>query len=293
MRDRAPRSAIAGISRQISSFSPRRRFRREAPAPRVHRRHLRSEIGAAGPCRSPCRRRRRRRCREPVDLLLGRDAAGGGRRRAVVASRTASIASRSMPCISPSTSTLVKRNSPKNGSSARTASTGVIGRRVRQPSIDDLSAARVDGGDQAVRRRRARASARANSRSGRAVAEERRSDDHLSARRRRAAPPRARRCARRRRRGRAAGRRSTRPARGCRRRSSPRRDRSAGPSESARTADPAVDVVGRDREPLALDELDDAAALKIDGRNQHEVRAVTGHARARADTPSARRRRAR
>ncbi len=53
----------------------------------------------------------------------------------VVAFRTAAIASRSIPCMSPSTSTLVKRNSPTNGSSDRMASTGVIVSRVLQPSI--------------------------------------------------------------------------------------------------------------------------------------------------------------
>src|SRR4051812_29757002 len=53
----------------------------------------------------------------------------------VVARRTRSIASRSSPCISPSTSTLVNRNSPKYCSSSRTASTGVIGSCVRHPSI--------------------------------------------------------------------------------------------------------------------------------------------------------------
>ena len=40
--------------------------------------------------------------------------------------------------------------------------------------------------------------------------------------------------------------------------------------EGRELLDPAVDVVGRDRQPLALLELDDTATHEIDRRNQHE-----------------------
>ena len=42
--------------------------------------------------------------------------------------------------------------------------------------------------------------------------------------------------------------------------------------------DPRIDVVGLDREPLALHELDDLAALEIDGGNQHSAHAGIGDA---------------
>ena len=54
-------------------------------------------------------------------------------RRRDVASRTARMASMSVPSISPSLSTCVYRNSPHQGSSARTASTAVTGVASRQP----------------------------------------------------------------------------------------------------------------------------------------------------------------
>ena len=49
--------------------------------------------------------------------------------------------------------------------------------------------------------------------------------------------------------------------------------------EPGEPRDPAVEVVGRHRELLTLDELDDTAALQIDGGNQHQ--SLTGTPRAR------------
>ena len=60
------------------------------------------------------------------------------------------MARMSVPCIRPSRSTCVYRNSPAYGSSARTASDGVSWQH-RSPAVDDdASAAAVDGGDEAV-----------------------------------------------------------------------------------------------------------------------------------------------
>ncbi len=56
----------------------------------------------------------------------------------------------SMPCIMPSPSTMVKRNSLQKGSSAAAASTAVSGRRG-PPAVDGYAAAAgVHGGDDAV-----------------------------------------------------------------------------------------------------------------------------------------------
>ena len=46
-------------------------------------------------------------------------------------------------------------------------------------------------------------------------------------------------------------------------------------------AHPPEDVVVPDREPLALDELDDGAALEIDGGNQHQIRSRPRYTKSR------------
>ena len=53
--------------------------------------------------------------------------------------------------------------------------------------------------------------------------------------------------------------------------------------EPGEPRDPAVEVVGGHREMFALHELDDTAALEIDGGNQHQ--SLTGHAARRAGSP--------
>ena len=132
----------------------------------MRRRPLRSKGARACRCKWPCRRRHRRLCAvEVVDLLLRRDAAS---RRDPAGGRVANRedGSRFVPPISPSVSTCVYRNSAQKGSSARTASTAVIGQR-RLPSVDhDLAAPAVHGGDHRARRRPPRPGCLAKSRSG-------------------------------------------------------------------------------------------------------------------------------
>ena len=102
------------------------------------------------------------------------------------------------------------------------------------------------------------------------VREERGADDHLRGAERRGRPLRARRCGCRRPRGRAARRRSARTSAfvvaGALRRVEIDQLHLGKP---AKPRDPRVDVGRLDRQPLALHELDDAAALEVDGRNQH------------------------
>ena len=203
----------------------------------------------------------------------------------------------SVPCISPSGRRGCRGTRRRRGSSARIASKAVS-RQHRAPAVDDDVAALLSTAAISARADRVRESL---GESRRSTAPSLNSDEPTMTR----AWRRARISSRAFRRPDAAAdaagqsaRRSRRRALRCRLRSSRRRDRSAAPWESREAFDPAVDVVGLEGEPFALNELDDPAALEIDGGISmvgliHRVLTRRRWAPRRAGTASARRRRAR